>query len=156
METVDGVVATSITYVDQVGFVFQEVDSTTASVVVYEGQRKYEVESSGAYQLTFIAANFSFADPPIGFPEGQPDWLTLDSGYTSEQFSMLVQNSGQVENQTGKFLIHAATLSLPADSAAADHVIDPTVVNNPNPSLQVAAGRRAGAERYAQQRATRA
>jgi hypothetical protein len=124
MDTINGVVTTSITYDDQIGFIFQEVESNTSVVTVQEGQRKFEVEDAGAYQLTFIAANFSLADPPIGFPEGPVSWLTLDPGYTSEEFSVIVQNSGTVENQTGKFLIHSTTQ---------EGIVDPTVVNNPNP-----------------------
>ena len=69
----------------------------------------------------FTATNFTLDDPPVGFPDGDPEWLTLNCGSTTTQFTIETVNSGLLQNQTGKFLIHKS------DGA----VVDPTVVNNP-------------------------
>jgi hypothetical protein len=107
------------------GFIFQESLNDTGGVVVFKaGQRKFEVLAAGSYQLFFTAKNFTLADPPIGFPDGEPQWLRLDSGYTPRDFSMSSVNSGLVQNETGRFLVHRVGMD----------VEDPTVVNNPNPT----------------------
>jgi len=149
MATQSGTVTTDITIVDSV-FVFTEVSNTTGdAVTVEEGERWYGVDDTGSYQLTFNAVGFDFAtspQSPIGFPDGPVSWLTLNSGATAATFTVTVSNSGTVENQTGKFLIHS--------SGNGD--VDPTVVNNPNPPAAMRHGRQAGAGQPARQHAARA
>jgi len=90
------------------------------------GKRTFKVEASGEYDLSFLATNFRLKDPPIDFPLGDPDFLTLLPGYTDQRFTVRDSNSGLIKNQTAEFRV------LKADG----EVEDPTVVNNPDPAME--------------------
>ena len=127
MSSDGGTVSVNITYNQSAGFIFQQTSNTTGgAVTIQAGKRLFEVTVAGTYLLAFTATNFQLDDPPIGFPEGDPAWLTLLAGYTATQFTVQTFNSGLVDNQTGTFLIHKS------DGA----VVDPTVINNPIGTVQ--------------------
>jgi hypothetical protein len=120
-----GTVKVNITWSEGQGFIFQETHNDTGGAVVFKaGKRKFEVLEAGSYQFFFSPTNFTLADPPIGYPDGKPSFLSLDPGHTPTAFSMSNVNSGLVPNETGRFLVHRA----------GEGEEDPTVVNNPNPS----------------------
>lgn len=124
MASIGGTVKVNIVWTPGVGFIYQETENDTGGAVeVNAGKRLFKVFRSGTYQLVFTAKAFTLADPPIGFPEGKPPFFELLPGYTDEKFTLLNYNSGTVENEMGSFLVHRSDGT----------VVDPTVVNNPNP-----------------------
>jgi hypothetical protein len=146
MSTSSGTVAVNVTNSPGTGFIFQETSNTTGGAVSFSaGKRLFQVLTAGTYDLNFTATNFTLADPPIGFPDGEPPWLTLLSFTPPSQFSVQTVNSGSVPNQTGRFLIHSTNglkeqdLSAVAGGGGSGSAGldlddgDPTVVNNPIP-----------------------
>lgn len=106
-------------------FVFNEVPSTAQSGATFDTEnRTLTITALGTYTMSFMASGFTFLEPTITQPLSGVT-VTLISETEVQATNIVTQCGGSA--QECKFILHA-------DISGDDFGMDPTIINNAQPS----------------------